>query len=341
MLKPDEPAASVVREAFEGFASGRFETQADVMRFLQGNPLFPKDSSGIVRNMRVTRLLSQSVYAGYVEEPRWGVSLRAGQHEALIDFTTFQKVQDRLNGNNRLPNRRNLNEDFPLRGFVQCGDCGTPLTACWSKGLTNKYPYYLCPKRGCQSYGKSIRREKIEGEFEGLLKTIQPTETLFKVAHAMFEELWEHRRQNLQAQRSDLQAHLISLEREVQKFLARIVDASAVSVVAAYEARIEKLEAEKVLTKERLERVARPTRSFDETLRTALDFVANPWNLWASRKLEDQRTVLKLTFADRLAYVRDEGFRTAKLSLPFKVIGSFLSGERVMARPKRFELLAF
>ncbi|MCV6546206.1 MAG: zinc ribbon domain-containing protein [Cohaesibacter sp.] len=30
-----------------------------------------------------------------------------------------------------------------MRGFVVCGDCGHPLTACWSKSSTGKkYPYY-------------------------------------------------------------------------------------------------------------------------------------------------------------------------------------------------------
>ncbi len=143
MLKRDEPVASVVQEALEGYASGRFETQADVMRFLQDNPLFPKDSSGIVRHQRVGVLLSQCAYAGYVEAPNWGVTLRAGQHEPLISYQTYQRIQERLNGIGYTPKRKNLNEDFPLRGFVLCGDCETPLTACWSKGSNARHPYYL------------------------------------------------------------------------------------------------------------------------------------------------------------------------------------------------------
>ena len=50
--------------------------------------------------------------------------------------------------------------DFPLRGAVVCGHCSTPLTACWSKGRMSYHPYYLCRQRGCEAYGKSIRREK-------------------------------------------------------------------------------------------------------------------------------------------------------------------------------------
>jgi hypothetical protein len=37
-----------------------------------------------------------------------------------------------------------VNADFSLRGFVTCGCCGHPMTACWSKGRSATYPYYFC-----------------------------------------------------------------------------------------------------------------------------------------------------------------------------------------------------
>jgi hypothetical protein len=48
----------------------------------------------------------------------------------------------------------------------------------------------------------------------------------------------------------------------------------------------------------------RPVRSFDETVRTAFGFLASPYQLWTSDRIEDKRTVLKLAFADRLAYAK-------------------------------------
>jgi len=76
MLVPDEPVASVVREAFEKFETEIFTTQAEVMRNLQDNPLFPKDKSGVVRHQRVKDLLTQCAYAGYIESKTWGNPLR-------------------------------------------------------------------------------------------------------------------------------------------------------------------------------------------------------------------------------------------------------------------------
>ncbi len=337
MLKRDEPVASVVQEALEGYAMGRFEMQADVMRFLQTHPIFPKDGTGIVRNHRVFQLLNQCAYAGYIEAPKWGLAMRPAQHDALISFQMYQRIQERLHNTGRAPRRKNLNEDFPLRGFVTCADCGGPLSACWSTGSHYRYPYYLCQKRGCDSYGKSIRREKLEGEFEKLLRNVRPTENLFRVARAMFKDLWDRRLAKADAQSQALSAQLVKIEREVSRFLERILDANVPSVISAYEDRVQKLEEEKFAIKERMANYGRPASSFEDTLRTALDFLSNPWNLWASDRLEDRRTVLKLTFARRLEYDRGEGFRTADLSFPFKVLGSILGEEKGMVPPVGLE----
>jgi hypothetical protein len=42
LLVPHEPVASILKEAFEGFASGLLATQADVVAYLQNHPSFAK-----------------------------------------------------------------------------------------------------------------------------------------------------------------------------------------------------------------------------------------------------------------------------------------------------------
>jgi site-specific DNA recombinase len=164
VLVRDEPLASIVTEALEGFASGRFGSQVEVKRFLERQPDYPKNlPNGEIRNQRVADLLTQPLYAGYLELPRWGVTFRKAQHEGLISLATFEKIQELLRSGAKAPARKDINVDFPLRGFVVCSDCETPLTACWSKSKTgDKHPYYLCPKKGCASYRKSIRRAELK-----------------------------------------------------------------------------------------------------------------------------------------------------------------------------------
>ena len=172
LLMPHEPMASLVKEAFEGYASGRFETQAEVRRFLDATPDFPRNKKGAIVQQRITDLLTQPIYTGYICSERYNINWLKGQHEALISLETFEKVQERRNGVSKVPVRKNIGEDFALRGFVTCHECQKPLRSCWSTSGTGKsYPYYLCHTKGCNSYGKSIARDKLEGEFAEIIKT--------------------------------------------------------------------------------------------------------------------------------------------------------------------------
>ena len=341
VLVPDE-LAPIVCEALVGYASGRFDTQVEVKRFLEAQALFPKDlPNGEIRNQRVTDLLKQPLYAGYLEVPNWDIPLRKARHEGLISFETFQKIQDRLLSGAKVAARKDLNADFPLRGAVVCGDCSKPLTACWSKSKTGKrHPYYMCFAKGCDSYRKSIRRDEIEGAFEELLAGLQPTKNFFVIVRILFKEGWSRRLAHAASLAKTAKAEIKKLEKQIDALLDRIVDASSPSVITAYEKRIAKLEKEKLLMQEKSENTGKPQRPFEELFELAMVFLANPLNLWRSERLEDKRTVLKLTFADHLAYKRNEGFRTPKTTLPFKALATLQGGECEMAHPRGFEPLA-
>lgn len=148
------------------------------------------------------------------------------------------------------------------------------------------------------NYGKSVRREVPEGEFEKLLAQLQPSEQLFLVSRAMFEELWNHRLTDAQTRAAALKAKLGNIQRQIEQFLDRIADTSVGSVIAAYEGRIRKLESQKLEINEKLAVVGRPVRSFDDSFRTAFEFPANPRRLWDSGQFEDRRVLLKLAFTD-------------------------------------------
>jgi len=329
VLVRDEPYASIIQESLEGYASGRFQLQSEVKRFFESFPEFPRDSRGEVRNQKVNDTLTHIIYTGHLESEAWGVSLRPAQHEGLISFETWKMIQQRLNENAKAPARKDLNEDFPLRGFVTCGDCGHPLAACWSKGRNGLYPYYMCFQKGCESYRKSIKRDTLEGEFEALLHALKPTDGLFRTARTMFETIWTHWAE-FQKQRSrSLKAELVGIEKKIEQLLDRIVDADSSTLISAYEKHITNLEQEKIAMSEQIAACGRPVRGFDETFRTAMAFLASPWKLWHSEALEDKRAVLKLTFADRLSYVRNQGFRTAETTLPFRVLSGLSEAKRL------------
>jgi DNA invertase Pin-like site-specific DNA recombinase len=308
-----EPLASIIAEAMEGFASGRFQMQAEVQRFFESQPDFPyKDSKGRVHATRVREILTCATYAGYVEKKEWGVSLRKGKHEALVSFEAFQRVQQRLTEDAKVPARKDIHTDFPLRGFVVCNDCGRPLTSCWSQGKTKKHPYYLCYYKDCESSKKSIPRHVLEQDFEALLAQLRPTQTLFDLAAAMFKDAWNQQAKNAGAMLQSARQKLVAIEKQIVQLVDRVVETSIPSAITRYEQRIAELEREKLLMEETMQKQALPPGQFEKLFELSMQFLANPLKLWHSGRLEHQRLVLKLAFEERISYCRKTGLRTPK-----------------------------
>lgn len=101
MLVPNEPFATIIRDAFEGRAMGRFQSDAEVKRFFEGFPNFPRNKRGIVTQQRVTDILTQPVYTGYICSETYGIEWLKSHHEPLITLETFDKVQARATASPR------------------------------------------------------------------------------------------------------------------------------------------------------------------------------------------------------------------------------------------------
>ncbi len=338
-LVPNEPHASAVREALEGFASGRFGSQVEVKRFLEADPHFPKDlPNGELRQQTVVRLLEQPIYAGYVQAPHWGVSLRKGHHEGLISFETMEKNFARLVAGVYAPTRKDCKEDFPLRGAVACASCGTALTAGWCKGKYKHYPYYFCRQSGCVEKGKSIARDKLEQKFRTHLSELEPPKPLIELASAMFRDCWEQQAAKSASAVKSFKADAVKVQKNIDQLLERIVETDNLSVVSAYEKKIEELERQRLLLLEKAEKPVCSRYTFDELFELSLKFLGNPCKLWDSGRWELRRIVLKLAFAGHLDYCRKTGSLNSKKSLPFRALEGISMGKMEMVPPERLEL---
>ena len=132
------------------------ETEAKVVKFmydayLHDTPLYIikeqvfKLGFKAKGNTAVERVLTNPVYAGmlqvqgYKEYPG---GIFAAIHEAIIDKTTWQLVQNKMKKPEKV--RAILDENLPLRGILKC-HCGNLLTGAPSRGKSGKYfNYYKC-----------------------------------------------------------------------------------------------------------------------------------------------------------------------------------------------------
>ncbi|MEM7427861.1 MAG: recombinase family protein [Pseudomonadota bacterium] len=321
LLFPDPPLDAIVREAFEGYASGRFRSQAEVVRFLESFSDFPRNKKGKITQQRVADMFTQPVYTGYICSETYSLNWLKGQHEGLISLETYEKVQERRKGAALGPRRKNIGDAFALRGMVACACCNAPLRSSITKGNGGDYPYYLCQTKSCEAYGKSIPRDKIEGEVGALIKELEPTEGLITLATAMFQHAWNQRRDQAKEIIQSGKRQVKEIEKQIESLLERIMQSGNSAVIGTYEQKIGKLEHEKLLLAEKLQNQAEPKGTFEEKLEPVLQFLANPWKLWENGNITLRRTVLNLAFTAPIKYDRFEGPRTPEIALPFKALG--------------------
>ena len=317
LLTPDKKAP-IIKEALEGFVSGRFQNQVDLQKFLQTKNFSESKKTSLEA---VKRLLTRIVYAGFIEYPKWEVTRRKGHHEAIVSLETYQQIQDKLSGKVKLRVRKDIRLDFPLRGFVLCAVCRKPFTASWSSGRKKKYPFYRCNQPECEMRGKSVNRGVLEGEFETLLKRIKPSKKTLNLTRAIFIQRWDNKIQEFNTLEKKIQNELTKVEEEINLFSIRASKAATETVVKVYEKQIEECGNKENKLRDSLQKIKNVLgkKNFETTLDVVFEILKNPYSAWQKGDFAMKRLILQIVFEQSLAYNRNSGFETAILSLPLRV----------------------
>ena len=323
VLVPDAVKAPLVTEALEGFAQGRFASAMDVTRFLAGRGFFgPRPDLRDRRHLLASgRMLRHPLYTGHVEYRPWGVSLRKGHHAALISLDTHLAIRRRLDARMPAAPRADTQADFVLRGFVACCECGTALTASWSRGEFKRYPYYHCRVRQCGLYGKAIPRSRLEMDFLILLAGLAVTPETLALAQALCEDVLALKLRQGEEERRAREKEVERLDADLVLVADRLARSPSEVVARALERRIEELS---LLRAQRAEELV-PTDTLRVDVGTAFsrarNVLQNPRQTWEEGDLDMKRLVARLVFTGLLRYDRNKGFGTADLSLPYLIFG--------------------
>jgi len=119
--------------AHRGFTRKRWVTRGGQER---GGEPFDKS--------RLLYLLKNPVVVGKVS---YGGAVYPGEHEAIVDSGTWERVQAviRRNGATAGGAHRNRNAAL-LKGVLRCAPCDRAMTHAWSGKNGRRYPYYVCTR---------------------------------------------------------------------------------------------------------------------------------------------------------------------------------------------------
>ena len=241
LLTPNEPDFSLIKESLEGFASGRFQTQQDACNFLTKSEYKGKGKKIYPTHFK-ERLAKQILYTGYVEYQKWEVSRRKGHHKAAISLETFEKIQKKLKDNGRPHYRTTTDEDFPLRGFLNCGLCKVKFTASWSTGRNGKsHPYYKCRNKNCEVYGKSMNRKEVHLKFDEVLNMMSVTDETVGMVKEVFLEKWEERMKEKDKDQIFIEKEFSKIEGNINHYLEMAAEATSDAIRKRYEKKADDL----------------------------------------------------------------------------------------------------
>jgi len=313
LLTPNEPDFSLIKEALEGYASGRFQTQQEACHFLTKSEYKGKDKKIYLTHFK-ERLAQQIVYAGYIEYPKWEVSRRKGHHKEAISLGTFEKIQKKLSENANTHYRKNNAEEFPLRGFLVCANCNTKLTASFSTARGKSYGNYHCRKKDCEYKGKSMNYEYVHKQFENVLKSLEATEEVINEVKEVFTDKWEERMKQKEREHIDLAKELEKSEGSIDAYLDMAKDATSDAIRKRYEKSADDLINNQLVLKERLDEKPRGEFMVGNALDMVLGFIKNPYKTWLNEDLDGKELLLKLVFNEKLKYDLHEGVGNAKIN---------------------------
>jgi len=148
-LVPHELESLIVREAFDLLLVHR--QTALVAKLLNEQQKLPRGA-----RLKAGRLLAWSTasIAGVLRNPLYAGLIAhdgeryRGEHPAIVDEDTFERVQRVLDGKDKTPiTFHGTNHEYVLRGLLRCGLCGAAMSPGSTRSARKTYRYYRCSTR--------------------------------------------------------------------------------------------------------------------------------------------------------------------------------------------------
>ncbi len=235
-LFPNEDA-KIIKQALERYADGRLLLKTDVLNFLIEKGF----SGGVAKISTVTRILKNVMYTGYIEYPKWKISLRRGNHKALVTMSTYQKIQRKLEQKSS-GYRKTDDDNFPLRRKFNCAICGKTMVGSFFKGKTKKHPFYTCRNSQCTAKPKYIKKAVLEAEYENLLEKVRPTNQLLKAFELEARRQWKEFNADHERLATRKKKELAKLNGQIDQVVDKIVSTTNKSLQTKLELRLCELE---------------------------------------------------------------------------------------------------
>jgi len=318
LLTPDQKICRVISKGITEFAENRIAGQVDLLKYFESRGLHKMLGKKQIHFEFVKRLLTESLYAGIVEYPEWGISKRKGHHKPIISEDIYHKAQKKLKKPERKP-RASDNIEYPLRRVISCAICGKKMTgsANRSKNPDKYYPHYTCNNRECPASPKNINKFKVERAYIYMLENISVGQEILEMAETIARRIWNEKIKHVAKSKETIEIEISEVEKQIDEYIELIPSTRSANIKARLETKIEGLDQRIIELKEALKNKKEP--DLNEALKLTLKFLGTPADAWKKSDREGKNMVHNMIFEENPAYSANRGFGTPRLSLPFYI----------------------
>jgi site-specific DNA recombinase len=221
-IAPKYPEADIMQWIFSELVKGIYNAE-------QVRKAANKKGLKCARN-NFWKIIRNPVYCGTIVVPPYEeqeMQFVKGLHEPIITETLFYEVQDVLCGRKRNTTTKIVSDDkLPLRGFLECPDCGKMLTGSASKGRHGGYFHYYHCSSGCKCRFKA---GTVNEYFENHLLGYQLTPEVGNLFKAVVLDVYRDEQRNGLDDRKELAQEIeqqeMMLSNARKRFMMEEIDA--------------------------------------------------------------------------------------------------------------------
>ena len=311
----DPETAPIVKQIYELFATGLYK-QSQIIELLKRENIH-------IKSGQIFCILRNCLYCGLIYCPSLYHSSVRGAFEPIISEKLYNKVQLMLNNTDSIVTSYSRNsEEFPLRRFINCPNCGSPLTASKSTGSKHKkYAYYHCYNDECHTQVR-IPKDKLESLFIEYISELKPRQECITEFKKNVKISYKNAMKNTRLKLARLNNELKSIEDKRNKLLDLYLEGKIKETDYKYKS--DTIENEEMHIKQCLSYSELPKEDFNNCLEFVCNALENIDKLWLESDLDTKQKIQQLIFPNGLTY-ENNGFRIGQNSIFFNKKGALIA----------------
>ncbi|RRQ46559.1 hypothetical protein DTW91_04760 [Chryseobacterium sp. SC28] len=295
--------SELIRWAFQQLATGLF-TIEDVRRQL------------LKKGFKITKspfnkLVKNPAYMGKIKIAAWNDEpeiLADGKHQPIVSEELFLSVQDILEGRKHTARpKQRKDENFPLRGFLECPQCGNPLTASFSKGRSAKYGYYHC-QQGC---GERQKYEEVNDAFTNYLGNFTVEDEVLELYYLILQDVFNKDKKDKDKEVTHIKGLIDSLNKKLDLLLDKLLEDQITQ--QDYERGKKRFEDELYRLESQKQELEMEHNDFMVMVQYSFGMLKDLGSYYEKSEMEVRHKILGSIFPEKLIY-ENGNYRTAEIN---------------------------